>query len=186
MTGYIVLVAGLLMWSLGHLFKRLLPAQRKAMGERGKGLVAILSLAGIVLMVLGYRWAPFDPLWYPESWATHVNNLLMLLAFYLFAASGMKTRVAKAVRHPQLWGVRLWAIGHLITNGTVADLILFGGLLVWAQLSVFLINRAEPYWEPTKGETNTGKEIGAAVGAVVVMLVVGLIHGWLGPWPFGG
>lgn len=186
MTGYILLVVGLADWSLAHWFKRLLPARRASMGDAGKGAVAGVSLVGIVLMVLGYRWAPVDPLWYPASWATHANNMLVLLAFYLFAASGMKTRAAQVIRHPQLWGVRLWAIGHLLANGSVADLILFGGLLVWAQVSVALINRAEPYWEPAPRPAVAGKEIGAAIGAVVALVAVGLIHSWLGPWPFGG
>jgi len=183
--GYLLLGLGVLLWSGSHLWKRLAPASRAAMGEPGKGLVSVLSLAGIVLMVLGYRWAPVDPLWSVPRGMVHLNNLLMLLVFYLFAASGMKTAATRVIRHPQLWAVRLWALGHLLVNGDVASVILFGGLFAWAQLSVMLINRDTPLWIKPTGPVNTGKEIGAAVGAVLVMAVVGYIHGWLGPWPFG-
>jgi len=182
--GYILLIAGLLVWSFGHWFKRLAPAQRQAMGESGKSLVAVLSLVSIVLMVLGYRWAPVDPVWSPPSGLRHFNNLLVLLAFYLFAASGMKTAVTRWVRHPQLWAVRLWAIAHLLVKGDLAALILFGGVFVWAQITVALINRADPFWS-TNPDVKPGKEIGAIVGAVLVMGIVGMIHGWIGPMPFG-
>jgi uncharacterized membrane protein len=97
----------------------------------------------------------------------------------------MKTRAITVVRHPQLWGVRLWAIAHLLVNGSLADLILFGGLFVWAQVSVAMINRATPYWDKARVETSTGKEIGAFVGAVIVMGAAGWIHSLVGPWPFG-
>ncbi|MCA2011983.1 NnrU family protein [Pararhodobacter sp. CCB-MM2] len=182
--GYALLILGLLAWSGSHVWKRVAPASRAGFGDKGRGLVALASFAGIVLMVLGYRWAPYDPVW-PESNALrHVNNLLMLLAFYLFAAAGMKTAAARYIRHPQLWGVRLWAIAHLMVNGDLASFILFGGLLVWAQAEVALINRQEA-WAPLGGKASTGKEIGAVVGAVLVMGAVGWIHGMIGPWPFG-
>lgn len=183
--GYLLLILGLLAWSGGHLWKRLAPAGRAAWGEKGKGLVSLLSLGGIVLMVLGYRWADAPVLWQGPTFLTHVNNLLMLLAFYLFAASGMKTGITRVIRHPQLTAVKTWAVAHLLVNGTLADLILFGGLLAWAVVSVILINRAQPVWTKNPSAP-VGKEIGAVVGAVVVMGAVGWLHGWLGPWPFGG
>lgn len=184
MLGYTLLVLGLLAWSGSHLWKRIAPDSRARFGEGGRGIVAIASLAGIVLMVLGYRWAPADVLWHGRPGLVHLNNLLMLLVFYLFAASGMKTRATQVIRHPQLWGVRLWAIAHLLVNGTVADLVLFGGLFVWAQIEVTRINRAA-LWDRPVVRANPGKEIGAGLGAVIALVVVGYVHGWLGAWPFG-
>ena len=182
--GYALLILGLLAWSGSHLWKRLAPASRAQMGDKGKGLVALGSLAGIVLMVLGYRWAPFDPLWSSPAFLVHINNLLMLFALYLFAASGMKTGITRKIRHPQLTAVKTWALAHLLVNGTVADVILFGGLLAWAVLSVILINRAEPVWHKNE-PASTGREAGALAGAVIALVVIGYIHGWVGPWPFG-
>lgn len=185
MMGYALLILGLAAWSGSHLWKRLAPASRQGFGEAGKGIVTAASLAGIVLMVLGYRWSDVTILWDSPAFLRHVNNLLMLLAFYLYAASGMKTGLTRKIRHPQLTAVKTWAVAHLLVNGTLADLILFGGLLAWAVVSVILINRQNPVWEKNP-PAPMGKEIGAVFGAVVAVLAVGWLHGWLG-WPvFGG
>ena len=179
------LILGIALWWGAHLFKRLAPAPRAAMGDRGKGLVTILLLASVVLMVMGYRAAPGIPVWYPPDFLWHLNNLLMVLAVYLFAASGMKTRITRTIRHPQLTGFKTWAVAHLLVNGDLASIVLFGGLLAWAVVEVIVINRAQPAWMPPD-PAPIGKEIGAVAGAIVVTLLIGLVHGWLGPWPFPG
>ena len=179
-----LLSLGVALWWLAHLFKRLAPGPRAALGDAGKGGVALALVLSVVLMVIGYRNTEFVPLWEPPAILRHVNNLLMVLAFYCYAASGMKTALARHVRHPQLLGFSLWAVSHLLVNGDRASVVLFGGLLVWAGLTVLLINRATPRPAPPP-PAPMGKEIGAAVGAVVVTGVVGAIHGWLGVWPFG-
>jgi uncharacterized membrane protein len=179
------LILGVALWWGAHLFKRLAPARRSAMGDRGKGLVTVLLLASIVLMVLGYRAAPGIPVWNTPSFLTHLNNLLMLLAVYLFAASGMKTRITRVIRHPQLTAFKTWAVAHLLVNGDLASIVLFGGLLAWAVVAVITINRASRDWTPPP-PAPAGKEIGAVVGAIVVTLLIGVVHGWLGPWPFPG
>ncbi len=178
------MVLGLALWWGAHLFKRLAPARRAAMGDAGKGLVTAGIVAGVVLMVIGYRGAAQVDLWYPPAFLTHVNNLLMLLAVYLYAASGMKTRITAVIRHPQLTAVKTWAVAHLLVNGDLASLILFGGLLAWAVVEVIVINRAEPRG-PLPAPAPVGKEIGAVVGAVVVLGAIGAVHSWLGVWPFG-
>jgi uncharacterized membrane protein len=179
-----LLILGVALWWAAHLFKRLAPAQRAAMGEKGKGPVALALLASVVLMVLGYKWAEYTPVWEPPAFLRHVNNLLMLVAFYLYAASGMKTAAARVIRHPQLTAFKTWAVAHLLVNGDLASIILFGGLLAWAVVSVIVINRATPRPAPPP-PAPVGKEIGAVVGAVVVTGIVGWIHGMIGPWPFG-
>ncbi len=178
------MVLGLALWWGAHLFTRLAPARRAAMGDAGKGLVTAGIVAGVVLMVIGYRGAAQVDLWYPPALLTHVNNLLMLLAVYLYAASGMKTRITAVIRHPQLTAVKTWAVAHLLVNGDLASLILFGGLLAWAVVEVIVINRAEPRG-PLPAPAPVGKEIGAVVGAVVVLGAIGAVHSWLGVWPFG-
>lgn len=182
--GLLLLILGVALWSGAHLFKRLAPARRAAMGEGGRGLVTALLLASIVMMVLGYRWADHTWLWSPPAFLRHLNNLLVVVAFYFFAASGMKTAITRYVRHPQLTGVKTWAIAHLLVVPTLPGLILFGGLLAWAVVSVIVINRATPRPAPNP-PAGMGKEIGAIVGTLVVVAAVGWLHGWLGPWPFG-
>jgi uncharacterized membrane protein len=179
-----LIILGLLLWWGAHLFKRLAPARRAALGDAGKGLVAVGVLAGVVLMVMGYRGNTAPDLWFPPAFLTHVNNLLMLFAVYLYAASGMKTAITRVIRHPQLTAVKTWAVAHLLVNGDLASVVLFGGLLAWAVVEVILINRAEPVW--TKNPpAPVGKEIGALVGAVAVTGAIGWVHNWLGVWPFG-
>ncbi len=179
-----LLILGLFLWWGAHLFKRLAPARRVAMGEKGKGPVALAILGSVVLMVLGYRAAEFIPVWYPPAFLVHLNNLLMVLAFYLYAASGAKTAITRVIRHPQLTAVKTWAVAHLLVNGDVASLVLFGGILAWAVVEVIVINRAEPAWvrpEPAP----IRKEVSAVVATVVVVVIVMAIHNWLGVQPWG-
>ncbi len=182
--GYVILVLGVGLWSVAHLFKRLAPEHRVAMGDSAKGLVAAALMLSIVLMIVGYRWADPVWLWYPPPFLRHINNLLVLLGFYLFAASGLQTAITRRIRHPQLSGFKAWAVAHLLVVGHLPGIILFGGLLAWAVVAVILINRAERDWTPPAAST-ASKEVAAVVIALVATAVVGWIHAWLGAWPFG-
>ena len=181
----VLLISGVALWWAAHLFKRLAPERRAALGDKGKALVAILLILSVFVMARGYGQAGGPVWWGPSPATVGINNLLVLLGFYLYAADGMGTRVTAWIRHPQLTGFSLWAVAHLLVNGDLASLILFGGLLAWALVEIVLLNHAGA-WKRRSGPFPVRKEIMAAVGAVVVMLVVGLIHGWIGPWPFGG
>ena len=179
-----LLVLGMLLWWGAHLFKRVAPGTRADMGDKAKGLIAVLVVASVALMVVGYRAAPQIDVWYPPAFLVHVNNLLMVFAFYLYAASGMKTAITRVIRHPQLTAIKTWAVAHLLVNGDVAAIILFGGLLAWAVVSVIVINRAEPVWvRPAPAPAR--KEVMAVVGTLVVVAIVMAIHNWLGVRPWG-
>ena len=180
----VMLVLGLALWWAAHLFKRLMPGPRLAMGDRGKGIAAIGVIVSVILMVIGYRGMGEVYVWSPPDFLRHVNNLLMLFAFYLFAASGMKTRITGIIRHPQLAGFKTWTIAHLLVNGDLASIILFGGLLAWAVVALITINRAEPR-AAAPSPAPLGKEIGAVIGAIIAVGAVGGIHTWLGYNPFG-
>ncbi|MCA8882013.1 MAG: hypothetical protein KDA73_19125 [Rhodobacteraceae bacterium] len=179
----LLLILGILLWSFGHLFKRLAPAARDGMGEAGKGLVAVAIGAGLVLMILGYRWAPVEPVWTPPALMTHINNLLMLAAMFLFFVGGARGRIAQKFRHPQLTAVKTWAVAHLIVNGDVASILLFGSMLLWAVAEVVLINRSGPFVPPAVVRKN-GDIIAAVIGAVAYA-VIAAVHVWLGYYPFG-
>lgn len=179
-----LLLIGLFLWSGAHLFQRLAPRRRASMGARAKGIVAIVSVLGVLAMIVGYRSWESAQVWNPPAAMTQVNNILMVLAVYFFAASGMKTRLSGRVRHMQLTGVKIWAVAHLLVNGDLASIVLFGGLLAWAVVSVIAINRAEPNWlrpEPAP----IGKEIGAVVGAVLAAVAIGYVHTFFNLLPFG-
>lgn len=179
-----LLILGLILWTLAHSFKRLAPEMRARLGEPGKGLVAVLIVISLVAMIYGYRWAAFIPVWYPPGFLVHINNLLMLLAFFVFGMSATTGRLRGKMRHPQLTAVKIWAVAHLLVNGDLASIILFGGMLAWAVWSVILINKAEPNWErPEPGPAS--KDILLVVITLVTFSVVAAIHYWLGVSPFG-
>lgn len=179
------IILGLLLWTGAHYFKRLMPAQRAGLGDPGKLLVTVGILAGLVLMIIGYRSAEFLYVWAPPSFLVHVNNLLMLAAFFVFGTSATTGRLRGWTRHPQLIAVKIWAVAHLLVNGDLASIVLFGGMLAWAVGSVILINRTEPNWErPAPGEAK--KDILLVVITLVTFSVTALIHLWLGVSPFGG
>jgi uncharacterized membrane protein len=179
------LILGLGLWYAGHFFKRALPGLRQGLGDPGKGVAALLILGGVVLMVIGFRGWAAPQIWNPPAWMLHLNNLLVLAAFYLFAVSGTKARLATRMRHPQLTGFKAWAVAHLLVNGDLASVVLFGGLLAWAVLEVIVINRAEPGWTPPAWGGRAA-EIRAVVGTVVLFAIVAAIHTWLGYRPFPG
>ncbi|MDJ0995359.1 MAG: NnrU family protein [Dinoroseobacter sp.] len=180
---FTLLALGVALWAGAHFFKRLAPEARASMGDKGKGLVTVGVLLGIVLMVIGYRGAEFIPIWSPPAFLTHVNNTLMVFAFWLFAASGAKVWPAQKIRHPQLTAIKTFALAHLLVNGDLASIVLFGGLLAWSVVSVILINKAEPDWTPPEAAPKK-KLVTAAVITIVFFFVVTFIHNWLGVWPF--
>ncbi len=108
-------------------------------GEGGwKGLYSLFSIAGFVLLVWGYglaRQAPVD-LWFPPVWTRHAAALLTIPAFVLLVAAFVPGNHLKArLGHPMLLGVKFWAVAHLLSNGRLADVVLFGGFLAWAVLA---------------------------------------------------
>lgn len=181
----ILLVLGLALWTLAHLFKRLAPEPRAALGGAGKGLVAVLVLGSVALMYYGYgaAMAGADVWWGRSPARVGINNLLMVLAVYLYAASGTKAALARRIRHPQLTAVKTWAVAHLLVNGDLPSFVLFGGLLAWAVVSVIVINRAQPVWTPPAAAP--GAEVKAVAGTVAVLAVIMLVHNWLGYQPWG-
>ena len=182
-----LLISGVALWWAAHLFKRLLPGVRGKLGEPGKGLVTILIIASIVLMVLGYRAAVGPVYWGRTPMWVGINNLLMILAFYFYAASGAKGAkiwLGTKVRHPQLTGFSIWAFAHLLVNGDLPSFVLFGGLLSWAIVQVLVINAQEGPWDRPP-QAPAKKEVVAVVITLVVTAVVMGIHYALGVTPWG-
>ena len=172
--------SGVLLWSLAHLLKRVAPGWRARLGSAGRPLVAVSIVLSVVLMVLGYQQAE-GPLWWGrQSALVGINNLLVLIGFYMISGSIIGARISRFIRHPQLTAIKLWAIAHLLVNGDLASLILFGGLLIWAVLTVMLINRQEKSPVQEQGPVAWLREAGALSAAIVIYGLVGYAHGWLG------
>ena len=128
------LASGVVLWSGAHLFKRIAPDARARLGNAGRPLMAVLLVASVVLMTLGYQQDSTTVWWGRQTPWVGVNNVLVYLGFYFIAGSQVGARVVGVIRHPQLTAVKLWVVAHLLVNGDSASLILFGGLLVRAAL----------------------------------------------------
>ena len=182
-----ILIAGLVLWWGAHLFKRLAAGPRAVMGNAGKGIIAVVLVASVVLMVMGYRGAEGTVYWGRSAALVGINNLLMLIAFYTYAVGGPKGAriwLGTKLRHPQLTGFSIWAVGHLLVNGDMPSFVLFGGLLAWAIVEMLVINAQDGPWTPPPRAARK-KEIVYIVVTLIVVAVVMVIHNWLGVQPWG-
>jgi uncharacterized membrane protein len=156
-----------------------------------KGLYSLVSIAGFVLLVWGYGAARHDPvvLWpAPPVALRHVAALFTLLAFVLITAAYVPRNAIKArLHHPMLIGVKAWALGHLLANNTLADLLLFGGFLVWAALAFSAArrrDRAQGTVYPAGSARGTA--ITLVVGVAAWALFAFWLHrAWIGVQPIG-
>ena len=135
----VVLVLGLVVFLGIHSVSIVAPAWRDAQVARlgegpWKGIYSIAAAAGLAGIVVGYGLARQSPvvLWAPPVWTRHLALVLMLPALVLLAAAYLPGRIQAAARHPMLLAVKIWATAHLLANGTLADVLLFGGFLAWA------------------------------------------------------
>lgn len=174
-----LIAIGLALWVLPHWFKRLAPQMRADMGDKAKGIVALATLAGLVLMVLGYRGAEFVPVYTPMAGMGHANNTLMLISVFMFGVGGTKGVLYTRLRHPMLLGTVIWAVAHLLVNGDQASVLLFGGIGIWALASMVLINRAGAWTVPANGRGIKGDAMNL-VGTLLLFGIIALIHKWLG------
>ncbi|TLD47301.1 MAG: hypothetical protein FAZ92_00441 [Accumulibacter sp.] len=167
-------------------------AQVAKLGLNGwKAVYSIASIAGFVLIVVGYGEARMAPVvvWSPPLWTQHVAALLTIPAFILLAAAYVPgTRIKRAVGHPMVAAVKVWAFAHLISNGTLADFLMFGSFLAWAILD---------YASARRRDRAAGTEyVAGPMSRDLTAVVVGLaawaafsswLHVWLiGVRPFGG
>jgi len=180
-----LLILGLFLWFAAHFFKRLAPDVRTRMGNKAKGPIALTILLSVVLMILGYRMAAITPVYTPLPGIGHLNNLLMLLALFSFGMSAGKGLLADKLRHPMLLGMVIFATAHLLVNGDMASVILFGGLGLWAILEMIVINRTTGEWDrPAPGSLK-----GDIKNLIITLVLFGIITGihiWLGHNPFLG
>ena len=178
----LVLVAGLVLFLGIHSVSIVAPRWRLGMIERlgagpWKGIYAIVSAVGLVVLVIGYGMARREPvvLYTPPAGLRHLALLLMLPAFPLFIASYLPGRISQATKHPQLLSVKLWATAHLLANGTLADVVLFGAFLAWAVVDRISVKR-RPAVEEHKvpgappSRYNDAIAVGAGLAVYVVFL----------------
>jgi uncharacterized membrane protein len=139
-----ILIPGLIVFFAAHLvpYTALKPALRERLGEAGyKGLFSVASLAGLGLIVWGFQMSRYGPadadlVYNPPESLRHLTMLLVLLGFISLAAYWHKGRLKLWLRNPMSVGVALWAIGHLLANGQMSHVLLFGSFLVYALFDI--------------------------------------------------
>ena len=160
------------------------------LGEvKWKGLYTIISLIGFILVVVGYGQARQAPivLWQPATYLIHIAILLNLVAFIFLAGSSPNNNAIRLkLKHPMILGVKVWALAHLLANGTLVDLILFGSFLLWAVLD-FRSARKRPIHMPEKAVISTKATITVVVTGIVLWaaFIFGLHQYLIGVSPLG-
>jgi uncharacterized membrane protein len=174
------LVAGLLLFLGVHSIAIVAPAWRDGMAARlgdasWKAIYALVSVIGFVMLVHGYGLARADPtvLYTPPAWMRHVASLLMLTVFPLLLATYLPGRIKAAVKHPMLTATKAWALAHLLVNGNLADVLLFGGFLAWAVADRIAVGKRAVQRKPlVTGATSRMNDVLAIVGGLVLYVVV--------------
>lgn len=166
-------------------------AQRARLGEgKWRGLYSLASLIGLVLIVWGYGMARMAPvvLWQPPVWTRHLAGLLILVAFVLLVAAYVPgNRIKARLHHPMVLAVKVWAVAHLLANGTLVDVVLFGSFLAWAVLS-FRAARGRDRAAATTYPAGNWRGDAATFGIGIVAWIAFAFwaHRWLiGVAPFG-
>ena len=157
-----------------------------------KGLYSLVSLAGFVLIVVGYGAAREAPvlLYSLPNGFRHLAALLMLPVFVLLLATYLPGRIQRAAKHPMLLAVKLWALSHLLANGTLADVMLFGGFLAWAVVDRISVKKRAAAGRLRAGPVLPGSKANDAIALVgglgLYVLFVVWAHAFLiGVRPFG-
>lgn len=189
----IYLIAGLVLFLGIHSVEIVSPAIRSnavaRIGEKPwKGIYSLLSIAGFVLLVWGYGVARQHPVlvYAPPVWTRHVTALLMLPVFPLLLAAYMPGRIKAALKHPMLAAIKFWALAHLLSNGMLADVLLFGGFLAWAVADRISMKRRVARPVPGAPPSKINDVIAVVAGLALYVIFAMWLHVRLiGVAPFG-
>lgn len=143
-----------------------------------KGVYSLVSLIGLVLMLWGYGLARLDAafMYYPPFWFRHLSMLLMVPVFPLLLAAYFPGRIKSFAGHPMLVATILWAFSHLLVNGRVVDVLLFGAFLIWAVLDLFSLRQRSQRPIPGAPLAKANDAIALVVGLALYGLFVVWLH----------
>jgi uncharacterized membrane protein len=164
--------------------------QVAALGElRWKALYSVLSIGALVLLVWGFSLARGGApvIWSPPKALHYVTALLVLVSFVLVAAAYVPgTQIKAATGHPMTLGIKTWAFAHLLSAGTLADVVLFGSFLAWSVVVYTAARRRDRASGAQRPQGNLARDaVAVAIGAVAWWVFAGRAHEWLiGVRPF--
>ena len=179
--GVLVMILGLVLFFGIHTLTTRRDLRARLIGSWGesgyKAGYALVSLAGLVLIVWGfahYRATGRIDVWYPPKALKHVTVALMLPSVILVVAAYLRGRIYTAVKHPMLSGVKLWAAAHLLANGDLGGIILFGSFLGWAVFDRVSLKRRTDAGAPVIRTGGLVSDIIAVVVGTLIYLAIGL------------
>ncbi len=175
-----LLIAGVVVWSITHLFPAAAPQARDKLARNFgeglyKGLFALDIVIALVLIVFGWKAATPSPIYMPPLYGSPIPSLLLVTAILLFVASGRPTNLKRFVRHPQMIAVLFWSAGHLLTNGDIRSVILFGGMGAWALLEIIFLNKRDGAWRKP-GSVPHAKDANTAIITAAVFVALVYFH----------
>ncbi len=181
-----ILIAGLLLFFAMHSISIVNEPWRdriaRRVGERAwQGLYSLLALAGLVLIVWGYALSRQDPiiLYVPPEWLHYVSLVLLVFIFPLLLAAYLPGRIQATAKHPMLAGTKLWAFAHLLANGMLADVLLFGSFLAWAVADRVSMKRRRQRPVPSAPPSGANDIIAIVAGLGLYLAFLFWLHTWL-------
>jgi uncharacterized membrane protein len=186
--GLAILVLGLVVFVANHLFVAFRGARAAAIGRLGKpvyhALFGLMSLIGVALIVWGfaeYRATEWVQVWTPPTFMRHITVGLMLIVSILLAAYVIPSHIKARSRYPLIAAVKLWAFAHLLANGDLGGIILFGSLLVWAVYAYATAKRRTDV-TPAVAPKGFKNDVAVVIAGIVVYLALGY---WFHPFVIG-
>lgn len=181
--GFLILIAGLLVFLATHVFVSMRGARAAAMARLGvigyRIAFSVVSIAGLVLVVWGYglyRAHEWIDLWYPPAFTRHITVLLMLFSIIFMTAAFFPSHIKARLKHPMLASVKTWALAHLISNGDLGSILLFGTFLGWAVFARISAKRRTDEVAAVAPKGYTNDAIVVLLGIVIYLALGYVFH----------
>lgn len=182
-----ILIIGVVLFIVTHTVRSIAPGFRSAMIEKmgvngWRGAHSVASTVSLAVMIYGYVIAPTVNVWFPPVWTAHIAVTLMLIAMICLVAGLLPAgHVVVKTKHPMVLSIKIWAFAHLVANGDLASIILFGALLAWAVFMRIALKRRQRAGELVlRPFVSSRNDILALVIGLVVWLAFLLkLHEWL-------
>lgn len=179
------LIAGLVLFFAAHVFTTFRQSREAAIARLGtgayRGIYSVVSGIGLALIVWGfvhYRASGYIPVWSPPRWLGHINLLLMLPALILFASAYLPGHISSAAKHPMLAGLKIWALGHLLVNGDLGSMLMFGAFLAYGVFDRIAVKKRALREGPPPARVlkPVNDLLAAGIGGALYVAIIYILH----------